>query len=175
MTVEMSQNVPPRLLVVMGVSGSGKSTVAETIARDFDWPFQEGDDLHPPANVEKMHRGEPLTDADRGPWLQACHAWLAENAQGGGVLSCSALKRVYRDMLSEGLDVTFVYLRADPVVIRDRMAQREGHFMPSSLLPSQLATLEEPSADEPAITVDATLPPEELVAGLVHKLELIPG
>ncbi|GAJ27736.1 gluconokinase [Acidomonas methanolica] len=161
----------PHLLVVMGVSGSGKSTVAMRLAETCGWPFQEGDSLHPPENVEKMHNGIPLNDADRAPWLRRCHQWLADHAGSGGVLSCSALKRVYRETLREGLDVTFVYLHADPGLIHERMEHRPGHFMPATLLSSQLATLEVPGPDENVISLDSTLTPDEISAAVERRLE----
>lgn len=161
----------PRLFVVMGVSGCGKTTVAEGLAAHFGWPFQEGDDLHPRANVEKMHSGTPLDDADRAPWLQICHEWLRMHEATGGVLTCSALKRKYRDTLRQGLKVTFVYLETSERTIAERLKHRLGHFMPPSLLPSQLATLEPPGLDENVVVVDSAGTPEIVMAKLIEELE----
>jgi carbohydrate kinase (thermoresistant glucokinase family) len=144
------------VLVVMGVSGSGKTTVAKGLAERFGWPFQEGDDLHPPANVEKMAKGIPLTDDDRWPWLARVAAWIDERLANGepGVITCSMLKRAYRDkVLREKPGVQLLYLRGDRAVIAGRMAKRKGHYMPTSLLDSQLVTLEPPGPDEDPLVV----------------------
>lgn len=140
----------------MGVSGSGKSTVGEDIAAAKAWPFIDGDELHPRANVEKMAQGHPLTDEDRVPWLAAIAAamdvWTREGVD--GVVACSALKRAYRDVLrGNRSDVWFLFLDVDPVLLEARLRRRHGHFMPSTLLPSQLSTLEKPGPDERAVTV----------------------
>jgi carbohydrate kinase (thermoresistant glucokinase family) len=161
------------VLVVMGVSGSGKTTIAVPLAKTLGWRFQEGDDLHPPANVAKMASGTPLTDEDRWPWLHAIAAlidtWRAEGVS--GVITCSALKRAYRDILIDGRpDVRLVYLQGDKQIIAERMAARRGHFMPPALLDSQLATLEEPGPDEHPITVHIGPPPEALVAEIIQHL-----
>src|SRR5262245_12489592 len=135
------------LVVVMGVSGAGKTTVGRLLADQVGWTFIEADDFHPPANVEKMHRGVPLTDADRAPWLDALHGAIAQVAarNGSAVVACSALKQVYRDRLAAGVDgVRFVYLRGAPALVAQRLAARRGHFMPTALLASQLDALEEP-------------------------------
>jgi len=161
----------PGLFVVMGVSGCGKTTVAQGLANHFGWPFQEGDDLHPPANVAKMHSGIPLDDSDRAPWLKICHEWLRDHAATGGVLTCSALKRKYRDTLRSGLNVTFVYLETSERTIAERLKHRIGHFMPPSLLPSQLATLEPPDPDENVVTVDSAGTPEIVMAKLIASLK----
>lgn len=151
--------MPPSVvsvLVVMGVSGSGKTTVGALLAGRLGWPFEDADDLHPPANVAKMQAGTPLTDEDRLPWLQAVAAWIdARRAAGGhGVVACSALRRTYRDVLCGGRpDVRLVYLKGDPALIAQRQAARHGHFMPTSLMASQFSTLEEPAENEAAITV----------------------
>jgi gluconokinase len=158
------------VLVVMGVSGSGKSTVAEPLAKRLGWPFEEGDDLHPAANVAKMKAGVPLDDADRAPWLDAVAAWIAERlrAGNGGVITCSALRRVYRDRLREAGDgVVFVYLEGAEAVIAGRIAERHGHFMPAALLDSQFATLEEPTPDERAIVVDIDQPVDRQIDDIV--------
>ncbi len=144
------------VVIVMGVSGSGKSTIAEHINAHLHWPFQEGDELHPPSNVQKMHAEIPLTDEDRAPWLRAVKTWIDARVAAGeaGLITCSALKRSYRDGLVDGrTQVRLLYLKADRKVLEDRLEQRTGHFMPASLLESQLQTLQEPSADEHPITV----------------------
>ena len=144
------------VVVVMGVSGSGKSTIAEHINTHLRWPFQEGDALHPPGNVQKMHAEIPLTDEDRAPWLRAVKAWIDARivANEPGLVTCSALKRSYRDGLVDGRrQVRLLYLKADPKVLEARLERRTGHFMPASLLESQLHTLQEPGADEHPIIV----------------------
>ena len=159
----------PRILVVMGVSGCGKSSVAEGLQRALGWRFQEGDALHPPENLAKMKSGTPLDDADRAPWLGACAAWIrARHEQHEpGILTCSALKRSYRETLSQGFDeVWFVYLKVPPAMLRHRVEERTHHFMPSSLLPTQLRTLEEPGRDEQAIEVIA----EETIEGTIRDV-----
>jgi carbohydrate kinase (thermoresistant glucokinase family) len=162
------------IAVVMGVSGSGKTTVAVLLAAALGCQFQEGDDLHPDANVEKMHGGTPLTDADRWPWLQR----IAEEIDGwrtrgeSGVMTCSALKRTYRDIIvGNRPDVTLVYLKGSHDLIHRRMAARHGHFMPVALLDSQFATLQEPTLDEHPIVVDVGGRPAEIVEEIVHQLE----
>ncbi len=148
------------LVVVMGVSGSGKSTVGELLAERLGVPYAEADAFHPPANVEKMSAGTPLDDEDRRPWLDAIAAWLAEHAStGGGVVSCSALRRRYRDRLREsGAPLFFLHLEGSEELIAQRLADRKGHFMPRSLLRSQFATLEplEPDEDGAAVPVGGT-------------------
>ncbi len=149
------------VLVVMGVSGSGKSTVAKPVATRLGWPFQEGDDLHPAANVAKMKAGIALDDADRAPWLDAVADWIGQRLRigSGGVVTCSALRRAYRDRLRQAGDgVEFVYLEGSKAVIAARVAQRQGHFMPPALLDSQFATLETPTSDEHAIVIDIDQP-----------------
>jgi gluconokinase len=156
----------PVVLVVMGVSGSGKSTIAAPLAKALGWDFKEGDELHPPANIEKMKSGHPLTDADRWPWLAAVRAWIdAEVAAGrSGVITCSALKRAYRDRLRDGQPaIRFVYLKGDEALIRGRVERRTGHFMPPELLHSQVDTLEPPTPDEHPIVVDIGQPVEAQV------------
>jgi gluconokinase len=161
------------ILVVMGVSGAGKSTVAKPLAERLGWAFQEGDALHPAANIAKMKAGVPLTDADRLPWLEAIGAWMdKEKAAGrGGVVTCSALKRAYRDILTSGRPfVRFVYLKGSRALIAQRVDHRVGHFMPPSLLASQFADLQPPGPDEHAIVVDVDQPEtaqvDEIVAAL---------
>ena len=162
-------------VVVMGVSGSGKTTVAELLATKLGWRFIEGDRLHPPANVEKMRQGIPLTDADRAPWLdrigEELKRWAAEGES--GVLTCSALKRAYRDRIRVARpDVRFVYLKGSEALIKGRVAARHHEYMPASLLKSQFDTLEEPAPDEPVVTVDAGGSPDAEVAAIVAALNL---
>jgi len=170
---------PPRALIVMGVSGSGKTTVAERFAQQLGWSFMEGDRLHPPANVEKMRQGIPLTDADRWPWLdligQELKRWAAEEKS--GVMTCSALKRAYRDRIRAARpDVRFVYLKGSEALIRGRVTTRQHEYMPASLLRSQFDTLEEPTRDEPGvIAIDAGGSVEEEVAGVIAALGLAGG
>ncbi len=145
-----------RVFIVMGVSGSGKSSIAEALRDVLGWAFQEGDLLHPPSNVQKMHHGTPLTDEDRAPWLAAIKGWIDARLDAGesGLVTCSALKRQYRDFLIEGRPaVRVLYLKAAEKVLEDRVAHRPDHFMPASLLDSQLHTLEEPQPDEHALIV----------------------
>lgn len=161
------------LYVVMGVSGSGKSVIGATLARELDIEFVEGDDLHPPDNVKRMAAGIPLTDDDRRGWLIAIAARLREARRAGVglVVSCSALKRSYRDLLRSvgSADVRFVFLAGSPALIEERMAKRHGHFMPPSLLASQLAILEEPSPDEHAWVCDIRETPDTIVGDLVAR------
>jgi gluconokinase len=154
---------PPRIrapkpdhVVVMGVSGSGKSTVAKGISTVTGWEFAEGDAFHSDANVAKMRAGEPLTDEDRWPWLEAIGAWISSKEQAGesAVITCSALRRAYRDVLCRDRPhVRFLHVTAPSEVIRDRMEHRAGHYMPASLLPSQLATLEPLQPEEPGTVI----------------------
>jgi carbohydrate kinase (thermoresistant glucokinase family) len=149
------------VLVVMGVAGVGKTTLAEALADRLGWAFQEGDALHPAANIAKMTAGQPLTDADRLPWLDAIGAWIDGRLarRQSGVVTCSALKRAYRERLSSGRPgVTFVFIRLDQARVAERIARRKGHFMPPSLLASQFADLEPPGPDEPVIVVDGAAP-----------------
>jgi carbohydrate kinase (thermoresistant glucokinase family) len=165
------------VLIVMGVSGSGKSTVAEALQARLGWPFQEGDALHPASNVQKMHAGIALDDADRAPWLAAVKSWIdARVAAGGpGLITCSALKRSYRDGLIAGRPrVRLLYLRGDPAVLEAHIEHRTGHFMPGSLLQSQLDTLEEPAPDEKPIVVDVAGSVEETVGHVMEALAASP-
>ena len=153
------------VVVVMGVSGSGKSTVGRMLAGRLGVPYAEGDDFHPPANVSKMAAGHPLTDDDRWPWLRALAEWIKERSAAGGVVTCSALRHAYRDVLSAAADrVWFLHLAGERSVIAARIAARSGHFMPASLLDSQFAALEPLGPDEPGRTVDVGAAPEEIVA-----------
>jgi gluconokinase len=158
------------LLVVMGVSGSGKSTVGAALARRLRVPFADADDYHPDANIAKLTRGEALDDQDRHPWLESIGAWLARHPD-GGVMSCSALKRKYRDQLRHHAPQTvFLLLEGDREVIERRQASRPGHFMPSSLLTSQFATLEPLAPDENGIVIDVDQSVEQSVDTIVHVL-----
>lgn len=162
------------IAVMMGVSGSGKTTIAEGVAQREGWTLLEGDRFHPAANVEKMRHGHPLTDEDRWPWLRAIAAAIdALRARGeSAVVACSALKRAYRDILiGDRPDVVLVYLRGDQALIAARMAARKGHFMPAALLDSQFATLEEPGPDEHPLTVSIAPPPQAIVDEVVRQLE----
>jgi len=156
----------------MGVSGVGKTTIGKRLAERLGARFVEGDDFHPAANVAKMRRGEPLDDADRRPWLEALAGELARSAAAGNniVMTCSALRRRYRDLLRAGAPTTqFVYLAGEPAFIRQRLERRHGHYMPPTLLDSQFAALEEPDADE-AIRVDASLDANAIVDRLCEQL-----
>lgn len=158
----------PRL-VVMGVSGSGKSTVGAALAQRLGVPFADADDLHPPANIAKMTAGEPLDDADRRPWLETIGEWLAAHPE-GGVVSCSALKRAYRDQLrSHVADLELLHLEGSYEVIARRQASRPGHFMPASLLASQFATLEPLEADERGVVIDVDQSVDEIVQQYVDR------
>ena len=164
-------------MVVMGVSGSGKSTVGRALADRLGWAFVDGDDVHPAANVAKLRRGVPLDDADRAPWLDRLHEIVVETVAAGDdlVLVCSALKRRYRDRLRRGQPpgaVRFVHLDVDRATLLDRLRRRRGHFMPPSLLDSQLADLEAPAADEGAVVVDARRSVDEVVGEAVAALAL---
>ncbi|CAM3624350.1 gluconokinase [Isoptericola cucumis] len=160
-------------LVVMGVSGSGKTTIAGLLAERLGHDLAEADEFHPPANIEKMSAGTPLTDADRAPWLAAIREWLDHESDAGraAVVTCSALKRSYRDELRRARGrVRFVHLDGDPDLLAERITHRSGHFMPPTLLPSQLATLEPLDADEDGTTVDIADSPDEIVASVVAWL-----
>ena len=160
----MSAAPPPPLVVVMGVSGSGKSTVGAALAQRLRVPFADADDLHPPANIAKMSAGEPLTDEDRRPWLETIGAWLADHDGVGGVMSCSALKRAYRDQLRRHAPrLVLVHLHGSRDVIERRQASRPGHFMPASLLASQFATLEPLAEDEHGVVLDVDQSVDEIV------------
>jgi gluconokinase len=161
-------------LVVMGVSGSGKTTVATGVAERLGWLFAEGDDFHPPANVDKMRRGVALTDDDRQPWLAALAAWIGDREAAGqdAVLTCSALKRGYRDLLRHGHpSVRFVHVTAEPETIRARVELRRDHYMPASLVDSQLATLEPLQPDEPGVVLPGDGTPDTVVSALVSMLD----
>jgi gluconokinase len=160
------------VIIVMGVTGAGKTTVGERLAAELGWRFHDADDFHPEANKAKMHAGIPLTDEDRWPWLRALRAVIEQAlADGAGaVVTCSALKRAYRDVLSGGLaGVRYVHLTGDPRVLEARLAGRRGHFMNPALLESQIATLETP---EGALEVDVALTPAEQVAAIRAGLDI---
>jgi gluconokinase len=163
------------IVVVAGVSGSGKSTVGALLASRLRWEFMDGDSLHPAANVAKMHAGVPLTDADRRPWLRAIENWTDQRRSAGAsaVLACSALHRAYRAELVEGRpEVRLVFLMVSPAVAAARLAARHGHFFPAGLLDSQFRELQPPGPDEPMLVLDADRPPSELVAGIIASLQL---
>jgi carbohydrate kinase (thermoresistant glucokinase family) len=163
---------------MMGVSGSGKTTIGRQVANRLGWPFKEGDDLHPPANIAKMRAATPLTDVDRAPWLAAVARWIDGWRRAGvsGVITCSALKRTYRQGLARGRpEVRFVYLMGDAPVLQKRLADRHGHFMPATLLASQLADLEAPAPDEGAIVVPVDQSVAAQVQHIVQSLETTHG
>ena len=172
MTTEPSSDIPA-VLVVMGVSGCGKSTIASMLAHRLHWIYEDGDWFHPLSNVEKMHHGEPLNDADRRPWLHAIADWIDATRLNGehGIVACSALKRAYRDILvGERKDVRIIYLKGDRDLVARRIAARADHFMPAALLDSQFKTLEEPTADERPVVVSILPHPREIVETIVRKL-----
>jgi gluconokinase len=158
----------PRVLLLMGVSGSGKTTVGALLAGKLGWPYAEADTFHSAANIAKMASRHPLTDEDRWPWLRAIRAWIDGQLARGecGVVTCSALKRAYRDVL-RGPGVQLVFLRGTRELIAERMAARQGHFFTPAMLDSQFADLEEPTPDEDVITVSVEGTPAELVDAIV--------
>lgn len=158
------------LVVAMGVSGSGKSTVGAALAQRLRVPFADADDFHPPANIAKMTAGHALDDDDRYPWLEAIGEWLVAHREAGGVMSCSALKRKYRDQLRHHVpSVEFLHLHGSPEVIARRQASRPGHFMPASLLASQFATLEPLAPDERGQVVDVDQSIDAIVQAYVDQ------
>jgi gluconokinase len=164
----------PCVLVVMGVSGSGKTTLATVLSQRLGWKLQEGDALHPPENIAKMAGGTPLTDADRWPWLDRIAAWIGARLAAGenGIVTCSALRRSYRDRLTGGRPgVRLVFVHGAPDLLATRLAARRGHFMPPGLLASQLATLEPPAPEEHAIDVDAAPPPDAQADTVIAALK----
>lgn len=165
----------PTHLVVMGVSASGKTTLASLLADRLGWPMAEADDFHPPANKAKMASGTPLTDEDRWPWLISLRDWMDHAPGEGTVMTCSALKRSYRDLL-RGADgvVRFVHVVVDPSVLAQRIGARTGHFMPGTLLPSQLSTLEPLESDEDGFTLANDSTAEDLLTRALGSLDLEP-
>jgi gluconokinase len=160
-------------IVVMGVSGAGKSTVAAELVKRLGWPFAEGDDFHPPENVAKMHAGIPLDDDDRWPWLRRLADWIGEHEKAGrsAVVTCSALKRSYRDVLREGHpSVWFAHVRADPSLIQQRVETRRGHYMPPSLLGSQLEILQPLADDEPGAQISGVDPAGQVADHVLEAL-----
>ena len=166
----------PCALIVMGVSGSGKSTIAEKLAERLAWTFEDGDRFHPASNVAKMSAGHPLTDEDRWPWLQAIADEIDRLCKAGeqAVIACSALKRAYRDILVHGRnDVRIIYLKGSQQLIANRLAQRKHHFMPPGLLDSQFKTLEPPQADEGPFNVSIDAPVETIVDNIVAQVRTV--
>lgn len=173
----MANNISNKILIVMGVSGSGKSTIARLLSQALGWPMREGDDLHPPANIEKMRHRIPLNDDDRRPWLaaivQVIDTWRQQDQ--AGIITCSALKGRYRDSLTAGRpEVCFIYLQGSKELIQTRLARRSGHFMPPELLDSQFADLEEPTQQECAVTVDIAETPEAITQRILAQLQQLP-
>jgi gluconokinase len=164
----------PCALVVMGVSGSGKSTIADALAKRISWIYEDGDRFHPPSNVAKMSAGHPLTDEDRWPWLQAIADEIDRLCKAGqrAVIACSALKRAYREVVVHGrTDVRIIFLDGTKDLIADRLAQRKGHFMPPDLLDSQFKTLEPPDASENPITVSIDASVDVIVEDIIRQLQ----
>ena len=154
----------PPLAIVMGVCGAGKTVVGQALAARLTVPFIDGDDLHPQANIDKMTAGHSLDDSDRQPWLRRIGEWFREHHHTGGVVACSALKRSYRDLLrDECPEVVFIHLRGDQAIVNQRVAERKGHFMPASLLQSQIDTLEELAPDEDGVVLDLSADPQQLI------------
>ncbi|MFF9015601.1 gluconokinase [Streptomyces sp. NPDC014870] len=166
----------PRVVVVMGVAGTGKTTIGPLVADALGVPYAEGDDFHPAANVAKMSAGVPLDDTDRGPWLDAIGQWAHGREGLGGVVSSSALKRIYRDRLRAAAPgVVFLHLTGDRALIERRMTERKGHFMPTALLDSQFATLQPLRDDEAGVAVDVSGSPQEIAARAVDALGRLAG
>ena len=159
------------IVLLMGVAGSGKTTVGQLLSRELGWAFADADDFHPAANVEKMRRGIPLTDEDRAPWLDALRQLLVGliSEEKNGVLACSALKQSYRDALAVGPEVKIVYLKGSPALLRERVVSRHGHYMKAGMLESQFRALEEP---KDAITVDVSASAEKVAAEVRKRLGL---
>ena len=169
----MAKTAQQPVLVIMGVSGSGKSTVAGVVAGRLGWDLAEGDDLHSAANVAKMQSGQPLTDDDRWPWLETIADWIRQHTESGtpGVITCSALKKRYRDIF-RGENVVFVFLQGSKDNISGRLASRHGHFMPPALLESQFEALEEPTEDENYISLCVSATPAEEAQEIIERLNL---
>lgn len=162
------------IVIIFGVSGAGKTTVGKLLAEEVGWHFYEADDFHSRANIDKMRRGIPLTDADRWPWLESLRQLIERSLKAGenAVLACSALKRAYRERLRVSDEVKFVFLRGDYALIEKQLRRRHGHFMDPDLLRSQFADLEEPKPDEHVITIDLGRTPQEIVEEIKRKLPL---
>lgn len=169
----MAKTAQQPVLVIMGVSGSGKSTVAGVVAGRLGWDLAEGDDLHSAANVAKMQSGQPLTDDDRWPWLETIADWIRQHTESGtpGVITCSALKKRYRDIL-RGDNVVFVFLQGSKDNISGRLASRHGHYMPPALLESQFEALEEPTEDENYMSLCVSATPAEEAQEIIERLNL---
>ena len=171
--IAAATTVRPAVLLLMGVSGAGKTTVALRLQHLLGWPFQEGDDLHPAVNVEKMRSGHPLNDEDRAPWLAAIARWIDARLAAGeaGIITCSNLKRAYRNItVGNRRGVVLVYLRGDASLIGERVSRRAHRYMPPALLQSQFETLEEPEPDEHAVVVTVASSPEVTVLHLLQAL-----
>ena len=165
----------PQHLVIMGVSGSGKTTISTLLSQDLGWVAAEADEFHPESNIAKMSSGTPLTDEDRWPWLDSIRTWMDTQAAHGRstIVTCSALKRAYRDVLAAAVgEVSFVHLNGDVDVLRERMKTRSGHFMPASLLPSQMSTLEPLAADEAGFVIDILDSPADIAGEILARLHL---
>jgi gluconokinase len=171
----MTADAKPLVLVLMGVSGCGKSTTGARLSKLLGWPFRDADSFHPQANIDKMSKGLPLTDEDRQPWLAAIAKWIDERLATGecGIVSCSALKRNYRRIIvGERVGVRLVYLKGNMELIGDRLSRRRNHFMPPALLRSQFDALEEPQGDERALSVPISLTPRRVVEAIMQELKL---
>ena len=169
----MTADAKPLVLVLMGVSGCGKSTTGARLSKLLGWPFRDADSFHPQANIDKMSQGLPLTDEDREPWLAAIAQWIDERLAAGecGIVSCSALKRTYRRIIvGERAGVRLVYLKGNMELIGDRLSRRRNHFMPPALLRSQFDALEEPQGDERALSVPISLSPRRVVEAIIQEL-----
>ena len=169
----MATSTSPCALIVMGVSGSGKTTIGERLAARISWRYEDADTFHPASNVAKMSAGQPLTDEDRWPWLRAIADEIDRASKAGErvVIGCSALRRVYRDVLAHRRDdIRFVYLEGTQTLIADRLGQRKGHFMPPGLLTSQFQTLEPPTPDERAVTVSIDAEVAVIVDRIISQL-----
>lgn len=171
----MPHNSPPRVILLMGVAGCGKTTIGQRLAKRLGWQFRDADSFHPQANIDKMKTGTALTDEDRWPWLDAIANWIDDCVRTNrpGIVTCSALKRVYRArIIGHRTGVRLVYLKGGKQLIADRMSRRKNHFMPPSLLDSQFATLEEPRMIEKPIVLNVALPPNRIVDRIVSQCGL---
>ncbi|MFI5015609.1 MAG: gluconokinase [Hyphomicrobiales bacterium] len=173
MTSSKGDRSAPAILVVMGVSGSGKTTIGTLLSKRLGWPYRDADEFHPKANIEKMKRGVALTDDDRWPWLRAIAAFIDEERARGvnAIVTCSALKRSYRAIIvGDRRDVRLIYLNGEKALLEARLAKRHGHFMPPSLLQSQFDALEEPGPDEHPLTILVDATPKAIVAEILERL-----